>query len=49
MSKLLNQKDENHKEVVRQSIEALLENINQMSTIAMCQFELIDSIVPKIE
>jgi methyl-accepting chemotaxis protein len=49
MSKLLNQQDNSHKEVVKQSIEALLDNINQMSNSANSQLELVDIIVPKFE
>lgn len=49
MSNLLNQQDNSHKEVVMQSIEALLANINQMSDNATGQLSLVDAMVPKME
>lgn len=49
MEKLLSQQDNSHKEVVMQSIEALLSNINQMSSSATSQLSLVDAMVPKVE
>ncbi|WP_413698486.1 methyl-accepting chemotaxis protein [Psychromonas sp. KJ10-10] len=49
MSKLILQQDNSHKEEVMASIDALLDNINQMSDSANSQLTLVDEIVPKVE
>ncbi|WP_169337497.1 methyl-accepting chemotaxis protein [Psychromonas hadalis] len=49
MGNLLNLQDDGHKKVVMQSIEALFDNINQMSNSATSQLSLVDAMVPKVE